>query len=192
MLREALELCPPGHPFRDASLNNLANALSKHYNYSGSLGELEEAIQMYREALVLRPPGHPYRVKSLKSLASVLGERYDRLESRGDVEQSILLAKETVAICPLNHPWHASASLVLAECLRRSTDPRENSEEVLQILKGGLSDNTSPLEDCLRCGLLWIELASELHHVTLGEAYSRCINFLRHYLTIGPTAKLQY
>jgi hypothetical protein len=59
--REALTLCPPGHPNRSTSLNNLASAVLTRYEQSGRMEDLEEAITYHREALTLCPPGHPDR-----------------------------------------------------------------------------------------------------------------------------------
>jgi hypothetical protein len=51
--REALTLCPPGHPNRSSSLNNLASAVHTRYKQLGSMEDLEEVITYHREALTL-------------------------------------------------------------------------------------------------------------------------------------------
>ena len=56
--REALELCPPGHPERDVSLSSLAVHLGERYNQLGGMEDIHEAILLNRDALALRPPGH--------------------------------------------------------------------------------------------------------------------------------------
>ena len=44
LVREALSLCPQGHPDRSMSLNNLALHLSTQYDQLGALRDLDEAI----------------------------------------------------------------------------------------------------------------------------------------------------
>jgi hypothetical protein len=65
--REALELCPPGHPELSVSLTFLAIHLKNCYDQLGVMRDLEEAIVLYREALNLRPQGHPNRSTSLNN-----------------------------------------------------------------------------------------------------------------------------
>jgi Na+-translocating ferredoxin:NAD+ oxidoreductase RNF subunit RnfB len=81
--REALTLCPPGHPNRSISLNNLANALSTRFEQSGRMEDLEDAISSHREALTLCPPGHPDRSSSLNNLANALSTRFEAVRQDG-------------------------------------------------------------------------------------------------------------
>ena len=74
--REALSLCPIGHPDHSMSLDNLGIALCAHYRQLGMLEDCEEAITCHREALSLRPIGHPDRSISLSNLASAVYIRY--------------------------------------------------------------------------------------------------------------------
>lgn len=59
LAREALDLCPQGHPDRSRSLNNLAAALVTRYNQAGVMQDLDEAILLSREALDLLSKGAP-------------------------------------------------------------------------------------------------------------------------------------
>ena len=74
--REALDLCPPGHPKRAVCLTRLAVHLSDRYGQLGATGDLEEAIVLDREALDLCPQGHPDWSRSLNNLADGLSTRY--------------------------------------------------------------------------------------------------------------------
>jgi hypothetical protein len=67
--REALAICPPGHPNRSSFLNNLANSIDTRYKQSGRMEDLEEMITYHREALTLCHPGHRNRPSSLNNLA---------------------------------------------------------------------------------------------------------------------------
>ena len=73
--REALSLCPPGHPNRSSSLSNLAVRLSSQYNQVEGMDNLNEAIVLTREVLSLCPPGHPNHLSSLNNLAAALSSR---------------------------------------------------------------------------------------------------------------------
>jgi hypothetical protein len=42
--RQALDLCPPGHPDHSSYLNNLATAVSTCFEQLGKMEDLEEAI----------------------------------------------------------------------------------------------------------------------------------------------------
>ncbi|THH04243.1 hypothetical protein EW146_g10228, partial [Bondarzewia mesenterica] len=44
--RQALDLFMAAHPYRSASLNNLANALEIRFNQTGQLGDLEETVSL--------------------------------------------------------------------------------------------------------------------------------------------------
>ena len=59
--REALKLCPVGHPDRLMSLSSLAAYLSDQYNQFGKSEDLDQAIVLGREALALCPCSHPNR-----------------------------------------------------------------------------------------------------------------------------------
>jgi len=94
--REALALCPRGHPNRAASLNNFANAVSTRFEKSRSMEDLEEAITCHREALTLRPHGHPARSSSLINLTNAVSTRFEQLgkiwRRRSDVTAKQLLS----------------------------------------------------------------------------------------------------
>ena len=77
--REALSLCPIGHPDRPMFLDNLATAVCTRYEQSGNLEDLEEAITYHREAYILRPIGHPDHVMSFNNLARVVLARRSRI-----------------------------------------------------------------------------------------------------------------
>jgi tetratricopeptide (TPR) repeat protein len=101
---EALNICPPGHPDRPMSLNNLASALQSHYKQSGQTVDLDRAISLCEEALNLCPPGHPDRPMSLNSLASTLQSRYKQSSQMIDLDRAISLCEEALNLCPPGHP----------------------------------------------------------------------------------------
>ena len=120
--RESLELCPPGHPDRSSSLNNLATYLWTRYNQLSAVGDLEQAILLHREALELRPPGHSDRSSSLNNLATCLWAHYNQLGAVGDLEQAIILDREALELCPPGHPNRSSSLNHLATSLSTRYD----------------------------------------------------------------------
>ena len=105
--REALSLCPQGHPNRSMSLNNLAVSLSSRYKQLGAREDLDEAIVLNREALDLCPQEHPNRSMSLNNLAGDLSSRYNQLRAMEDLDEAIILARETLDRCLQGHPNRA-------------------------------------------------------------------------------------
>ena len=102
--RDALGLCPPGHPKRPVSLTCLAIALSGRYDQLGVMRDLDEAILLDQEALDLRPQGHPDRSMSLNNLADCLFSRYNQLGAMEVLEEAIVLDREALDLRPRGHP----------------------------------------------------------------------------------------
>ena len=105
--REALELCPPGHPKRDDSLSSLALHLGNRYDQLGAMEDLTEAIVLNREALALHPAGNPYRSIDLNNLAVDLSTRFEQTGAIEDLNEAIFLARDALALCPLGRPDHS-------------------------------------------------------------------------------------
>ena len=66
--RDALALCPPGHPNRSRSLSHLALHLDTRYKLRGGAEDLNKAILPDRDALALGTPGHMMTINDLPSL----------------------------------------------------------------------------------------------------------------------------
>ena len=117
--REALELCPPGHPQRAVSVAWLAIHLSDRFDQLGARRDLEEAIVFDREALEFRPQGHPDRSMSLNNLAACVYTRYTQLGEMEDLDEAIVLDREALDLRPPGHPLRSSSLHNLA--IRLST-----------------------------------------------------------------------
>ena len=102
--REALELCPPGHPKRSVSLVELSIHLSARYSQLGAMRDLDEAIVLGREDLGLCPQRDPGRPISLHNLAFGLHTRYKQLGAMQDLDEAILLDREALNLRPQGHP----------------------------------------------------------------------------------------
>ena len=115
--RQALALCPPGHPNRSSLFMNLANALSTRFHQLGKVEDLEEAILSHRQALALCPPGHVNRSSSLMNLANALLTCFKQSGKMEDLEEAILSHRQALALCPPGHPNHSSSLMNLAVAL---------------------------------------------------------------------------
>jgi tetratricopeptide (TPR) repeat protein len=116
--REALDLCPEGHPDRSTSCVNLANILSTRYERTGDVGLLDEAIDLEREALGLRPEGHPDRSTSCVNLANILSTRYERTGDVGLLDEAINLEREALDLRPEGHPDRSRSCVNLVGSLK--------------------------------------------------------------------------
>jgi hypothetical protein len=127
--REALELCPHGHPERAASLDQLAIHLGDRYSQLGAMVDLEEAIVLDREVLGLRPQGHPDWSSSLNNLAVHLSTRYKQLGAMVDLDEAIVLDREALGLRPQGHPDRSesnnlASSLQSVQAARGNGGPR--------------------------------------------------------------------
>ena len=75
LLRQALELAPPGQPERPVILSNLAAALQTRFDGTGERADLDDAVSLLRQALELAPPGQPRRARFKTLLSSVNASR---------------------------------------------------------------------------------------------------------------------
>ncbi|KAH0835025.1 TPR-like protein, partial [Lanmaoa asiatica] len=112
--REALDLCPPGHPERHGCLNNLANHLCDRYDQLGAMMDLEEAIVLDREALELCPPEDSDRSMSLGNLSVHLATRYNQLGEIKDLNEAIILGQDALDLCPPGHPLQSRYLTIVA------------------------------------------------------------------------------
>ena len=92
LIREALELCPQGHPLRFDCLDDLAKRLSDWYKQLGAMQDLNEVIVICREALGPFPQGHPH-----------LFTRYEQLRVVQDFNEAIDLSRAALNLRPRGH-----------------------------------------------------------------------------------------
>jgi tetratricopeptide (TPR) repeat protein len=102
LLREGLDLRPPGHPLRDQSLHILARAMIfvRHDDLSTRVKLVTDSISLHRQALRLRPLGHPGRSKSMGSLAELLRELYGLNGDGEALEEAIAICRQVLFMPP--------------------------------------------------------------------------------------------
>ena len=160
--REALDLCPQGHPGRSMSLNNLADGLSFRSKQLGVMQDLNETIVLGREALDLCPQEHLDRPMSLNNLATFLSFRYKQLGAMEDLDEAIVLDREAFDLCPQGHLYRSMASGSLAVHLSTrysQLGAMEDLDEVIGLVREALrlcphghserSMSLNNLADCL-------------------------------------------
>ncbi|KAI9570923.1 hypothetical protein HD554DRAFT_2327256 [Boletus coccyginus] len=96
--REALQLCPTGHPKRHLSLTSLAHHLLHRYN---QFGKPSPSIEKHSTFVT---QGHPERSMSLDNLAFGLLTRYEQLGGMEDLDEAIILDREALDLRPQGHP----------------------------------------------------------------------------------------
>jgi tetratricopeptide (TPR) repeat protein len=139
LLREALELCPPGHSSRDRALHNFARALAfvEYEQESDGLTNLKESMLLNREALQLRPEGHPERHKSLDSLAYGLMRSFHHSGDLDLLAEVIKMLREALELTPLGHPDREKKLLNLASSLNTSFQHQGRPETLAEEISIG-------------------------------------------------------
>jgi hypothetical protein len=136
MCREALELCPPPHPDRSTSLNNLGNALWSRHQQTRIIADIDEATSLYREALKLRPSPHPHRAYSLRSLAMSLDDMCKVCPTLPFIQEAIPLCEELLAShYPVGNKYRLETVNRLASLLQKRSNATQPTEDDAYIAK---------------------------------------------------------
>ncbi|KAF8431636.1 CHAT domain-containing protein [Boletus edulis BED1] len=188
--REALELCPQGHPDRSMPLNNLAVHLSTRYNQLGAMADLDDAIVLDREALELRPQGHPDRSTSLNNLAIYLSTRFNQLGAMADLDEAIVLDREALELRPQGHPDRSMSLQSLASALytrfiqlRQADDKKSIFSLYAQLVDAPQLMSSTDLS----AARAWIRVAEEFQHPSTLLAYETSLRLLIHHLSTLPS-----
>ena len=190
--REALDLCPQGHPDRSTSAINLGNRLSTRYKHLGAMQDLDEAIVLAREALALdlRPQGYHYRPVSLMNLAVYLSTRYKPLGAMQDLDEAIVLNREALDLRPQGHPDRSGSldSLVSYLCSRFTRSKQLQAKEELFSFYAQLVHVPQIVtSDDLSATRSWIRVAEDFQHPTILLAYETSLLLLIQHLATLPS-----
>jgi tetratricopeptide (TPR) repeat protein len=119
-------------------LSNLANALLREYDVSGSRVVLAESIGLHRESVAGTPEGHAEWAPRMANLANALMAEYERTSEPAVLEETIRdyqLAADSTAGQPARH---ARFQYGLAAALFRqaqATGALDTFDEVIDLLK---------------------------------------------------------
>jgi tetratricopeptide (TPR) repeat protein len=137
LLRESLELRPPGHSLRDQSLHSLGRAIGlvKHKETEDRVQRVMTCVDLNREALQLRPLGHPDREKSLTNLGLGLRDLFDFTRDQNVLEEAILIQRQVLEVCAPGHPLRHNALNNLAICLRTWFEHRGGIDRLAEAIR---------------------------------------------------------
>ena len=153
--RDALQLCPLGHPNRSTCLTCLGIHLGDHFVQLGATSDLQESIVLVREALDLCPAGKPDRSMHLNTLAHCLYLRFNKLGAVEDCDEAISLDREALDLRPKGHPnrsWsliylasHLSSRLKQLGAMEHLDEPIVLAREALDLRAQGHPDRIAAL-----------------------------------------------
>jgi len=184
--RQALALCPEGHPARADRVNNLGTALLSwfdHHQQDGSArpGDLEEGIAALTEATANNVPD-PTRATLLSTLGLLLIRRFEHGGDTADLTAALNAAAASVAAYPSRHPAVAGAALNLGSAHRAAFKHyRDDADlaEAIRSWRAGATAAWSPAALRLACARQWAELAAAERSWDLAtEAYGHAVTLL--------------
>ena len=121
------------------ALSNLASALTKRFETTGDLADLQRAIDLYEQALALSDSG-PDRAGRISDYATALGIRYDRIRDPQDLTRAMTSLKEAEALAkPRSFEWYAvrhNLGKTFHRRFEQAHDPRD-LDKALSLLKEG-------------------------------------------------------
>lgn len=112
-IRMTLEVTAENHPNKARYLSNLAFEL----NSTGSLVDLDEAVQLGRQAIDITRKGHSDLPWHLCCLAMGLLQRFWKIERPGDLEEAVSLGQRAVDTATIDHEGRPFYLVVLAKAL---------------------------------------------------------------------------
>src|SRR5437016_2573688 len=96
------------NPDRAARLNCLGAALGSRFERTGSMHDLNAALEANEKDVKLIPHDHPNRAMCLTNLGIVLGSRVERTGSMDDLNAAVDTKDEPVKLTPHDHPDRAA------------------------------------------------------------------------------------
>jgi tetratricopeptide (TPR) repeat protein len=81
---------------RGMYVNNLAGAVYRRFQSTGSKADLDRAIELGDQVIVVTPDGHPTRAMYFLNLGSRLRKRFELTASRGDLEGAVVAFEQAL------------------------------------------------------------------------------------------------
>jgi hypothetical protein len=132
--REALALCPPGHPECGRVLHELAGALEATFDKHSDMPALIEAVAIFEESLKLRPPGHLRRSETLDGLAGALELIAQQRGDNHALDRAITLNREALELRPHGHNQRSQTLDNLASALQTQYERNGRSESLAEAI----------------------------------------------------------
>ncbi|THH31240.1 hypothetical protein EUX98_g2957 [Antrodiella citrinella] len=116
-------------PFLVESVRDLGEALKDRYKSSGSIADIDRALDLQRQASSSCPPSHPAFAEYLGSLIDMLFSRYHISGMPGDLEEALVHCRKIVKLRPddrIQHLIRISQTLWgLSARYAQTSDPRD-------------------------------------------------------------------
>ena len=140
---QALEIIP-GQP---SWLHNRAAGLQDKFKRTGSLEDLEPALDAMRTAEAAISEGLPTKFQCQQSLAVLLHDRYTRLGSMEDIQEGIQILRNGIIVHKDDStlPLALSTLAELVYCRYRQTDASDDLQEAILVADRAL--NLTPEHD---------------------------------------------
>ncbi|KAG1737117.1 CHAT domain-containing protein [Suillus paluster] len=134
--REALSLCPEGHPDLGCYLNNLAALLNDYrFGHQGKSDDLDETISLYNEALCLSPVRHKSRDSRLYNLGTALRDRFNQRGDIDDINRAISLYRDALTLRPPGRRKRDVTLCGLANALKIRYDKSHADEDLNEAIE---------------------------------------------------------
>jgi tetratricopeptide (TPR) repeat protein len=135
LLREALDLCPIGHPQRADTLHALGLALHTCFQHLADPENLSEAIALHRDALRLDPLGQdPLHADSLHGLAIALFTRFEHQGGMDILTEVISLHRQALHLRLPGHPRRIRTLNNLAIALHTSFEQQGGRDTMADVI----------------------------------------------------------
>lgn len=165
--RQALALCPLGHPARAVRENNLGTALLSWYDHhqlagSARIEDIEEGIAALSKAAASTAPG-PGHAALLSTLGLLLLRRFQHGGATADLTAALNTAASAVTFYPPQDPAVAGAALNLGSAYREAFDRHHDETDLdaaIASWRAGATAAGSPATLRLACARQWAELAA--------------------------------
>ena len=120
--RRILDAVPESHASRARYLTNLAVALRTRFERTGTVADLDAAIDAVRTAVQAAGAEHPERAKMLSELGAALRSRSARTGESADLDAAIAAPRAAVAATLADAPYRGAHLNNLGNALRSRFD----------------------------------------------------------------------
>jgi hypothetical protein len=175
---------------RVLACDELATSLSTHFDHTGDMVMLNEALGLGREALALRPVGHPKRAESCGNLAISLWTRFNQTGDTSLLDEALGLQREALALQPVGHSQRAEfcGNLATLLCTRfEQTGDTALLDEALELQREALALRPVGHPDrALFCGNLAHSLRTRFRETGEMSMLDEALELQREALTLQP------
>ncbi|KJZ72809.1 hypothetical protein HIM_07753 [Hirsutella minnesotensis 3608] len=126
---------PQDHPDRARRLSNLGYSLRSRFERTGSMDDLDRAVEVADIAVAVTPQDHPDRARRLNNLGNRLGSRFKRTGSMDDLDRALSSYKKGWH-CEVAPPsWRIHLAREAARILTRRLNWDESSQLLEEAVK---------------------------------------------------------